>query len=182
MLLYCSEILASRDKTPGGARVDPKVREVARANLIFEARMIFFLRTRVVGRLSNPPCSVLNKQKKRRRFSCWCIINITLKAAVVIQTAHVCDGEVLIPVANLFLLRESLYPVPSSSMSTPDRVLPSFINCTARVEGVDGPSDSSNLALRHPEPAVKHKQINSLPNDWTSSFPHQTHSVRLRLR
>lgn len=70
-----------------------------------------------------------------------------------------------IPVANLFLLRESLYPVPCSSMSTPDRVLPSFINCTARVEGLDGPSDSSNLALRVPAPGVKHKQIHSMTSN-----------------
>lgn len=56
--------------------------------------------------------------------------------------------------ANLFLLRDSLYPVPNSSMSTPDSVLPSLINCTARVVGVDGPSESSNLALRDPEPSL----------------------------
>lgn len=53
-------------------------------------------------------------------------------------------------------------------MSTPDRVLPSFINCTAIVEGFDGPFDSSNLALRDPAPGVKHKQINSLATESTS--------------
>ena len=65
--------------------------------------------------------------------------------------------------ANLFLLRESLYPVPCSSMSTPDKVLPSFMNCTARVEGFEGPLDSSNLALRDPAPegsnTSKHTRI-----------------------
>lgn len=64
-----------------------------------------------------------------------------------------------LPVANLFLLRDSRYPGPSSSRSTPDRVLPSLMNCTARVVGLDGPSDSSNLALRDPAPGVQSEAL-----------------------
>lgn len=62
------------------------------------------------------------------------------------------------PVANLFLLRESLYLVPCSSMSTPDSVLLSFMNCIANVDGLDGPVERSNLALREPAPGIKHKR------------------------
>lgn len=37
-------------------------------------------------------------------------------------------------------------------MSTPDRVAPSLMNCTARVDGLDGPCERSNLALIDPAP------------------------------
>lgn len=40
-------------------------------------------------------------------------------------------------------------------MSIPDRVVPSFRNCTARVEGLEGPLESSNLALSVPAPGPK---------------------------
>ena len=39
-------------------------------------------------------------------------------------------------------------------MSSPDNVVPSLENCTARVAGLLGPSVNSNLALNDPEGAV----------------------------
>lgn len=42
--------------------------------------------------------------------------------------------------------------MPTSSTSAPERVLPSLMNCTASVAGLLGPSESSNFALRDPEP------------------------------
>lgn len=71
----------------------------------------------------------------------------------------------IIPVANLFLLRESLYPLPWSSISIPDRVVPSFKNCTARVEGFEGPFESSNLALSVPAPGDKHGRWGKIKNE-----------------
>lgn len=71
-----------------------------------------------------------------------------------------CKLRDFVPVANLFLLSDSLYPVPCRSMSTPDRVLPSFMNWTAKVEGVEGPLESSNLANTEPAPEVKKPTIN----------------------
>lgn len=119
--------------------------------------LCFFFRTRVVGHLSSLPCNVLKETEA------WV-------ADALIIPVSVTFGCTCLPVANLFLLRESLYPLPSSSMSTPDRVLPSLINCTARVEGFEGPFDSSNLALRDPAPGVKHKQIHSLAaSNWSKS-------------
>ena len=81
-----------------------------------------------------------------------------------------------IPEANLFLLRESLYPGPWSSMSTPDRVLPSFINCTAIVEGFEGPLDSSNLALSDPAPGVRHRPVQSNSSHWFRAAPQNPQS------
>lgn len=46
------------------------------------------------------------------------------------------------PAANLFLMSEKRYPGPASSMSQPDRVLPSLVNCTASGAGLLGPSVS----------------------------------------
>lgn len=132
---------------PDCAQMDPGVREALQKLTIFMSseNLFFSLRTRVVGHLSNLPYNVLRKEQQMCSLSCWC---------VKYSSNQVCrdDKEYVIPVANLFLLRESLYPVPCSSISTPDRVLPSFINCTARVEGFDGPFESSNLALRDPAP------------------------------
>lgn len=71
----------------------------------------------------------------------------------------VCPVECVVPVANLFLLRESLYPLPWSSISTPDSVVPSFKNCTARVEGFEGPLESSNFALSVPAPGAKRVEV-----------------------
>lgn len=45
--------------------------------------------------------------------------------------------------------------MPTSSVSTPERVLPSLRNCTASVVGLLGPSERSNFALRDPEPTRK---------------------------
>lgn len=45
--------------------------------------------------------------------------------------------------------------MPTSSISTPERVLPSLRNCTASVVGLLGPSERSNFALRDPEPTRK---------------------------
>jgi len=111
---------------------------------IFASSKIFlFLRTTGVGHLSNLPCNALNTRG----------IHFELGMHLIYQRQKHLDDQVFyVPVANLFLLRESLYPVPCSSMSTPDRVLPSLINCTARVEGFEGPFDSSNFALRDPAP------------------------------
>lgn len=56
------------------------------------------------------------------------------------------------PAANLFLMRENLYPPPTSWMSQPDRVLPSLVNWSARAEGLLGPSVSWNRASSDPTP------------------------------
>jgi hypothetical protein len=48
--------------------------------------------------------------------------------------------------------------VPTSSVSTPERVLPSLRNCTASVVGLLGPSERSNFALRDPEPIRKRRK------------------------
>lgn len=51
--------------------------------------------------------------------------------------------------------------MPTSSTSTPERVLPSLMNCTASVAGLLGPSESSNFALRDPEPVEISKERKS---------------------
>lgn len=56
------------------------------------------------------------------------------------------------PAANLFLTREKRYPGPASSMSQPDRVLPSLVNCTASGAGLLGPSVSWKRANNDPTP------------------------------
>lgn len=53
-------------------------------------------------------------------------------------------------------------------MSTPDRVVPSFRNCTARVEGLEGPFESSNLALRVPAPGPKTHGRGGIQNELFS--------------
>lgn len=56
------------------------------------------------------------------------------------------------PAANLFLMSEKRYPGPASSMSQPDRVLPSLVNCTASGAGLLGPSVSWKRANNDPTP------------------------------
>lgn len=56
------------------------------------------------------------------------------------------------PAANLFLMREKRYPGPASSISQPESVLPSLVNCTARGAGLLGPSVSWNRANNDPTP------------------------------
>lgn len=157
VLFYCSEILASWAEAwlcSDGSRGPGRLAKLPTFVFLF---CVFFFRTRVVGHLSSLPCNVLKETEA------WV-------ADALIIPVSVTFGCTCLPVANLFLLRESLYPLPSSSMSTPDRVLPSLINCTARVEGFEGPFDSSNLALRDPAPGVKHKQIHSLAaSNWSKS-------------
>lgn len=46
------------------------------------------------------------------------------------------------PAANLFLMSENRYPAPTSSMSQPESVLPSLVNCTTNGEALLGPSDN----------------------------------------
>ena len=60
-----------------------------------------------------------------------------------------------LPAANLFLMSENLYPAPTSSMSQPERVLPSLVNCTTNGEGLLGPSDNWNLANKEPTPTKR---------------------------
>ena len=54
---------------------------------------------------------------------------------------------VQLPDTNLLFTRETLYPMPTSSNSTPDRVVPSQLNWAAMVPWDPGPSDNWNLAL-----------------------------------
>lgn len=61
------------------------------------------------------------------------------------------------PAANLFLIREKRYPGPASSMSQPDSVLPSLVNCTASGAGLLGPSVSWKRASSDPTPGRKWK-------------------------
>lgn len=75
--------------------------------------------------------------------------------------------NIVLPETNLFLLRESRYPDPTSSISTPERVLPSVKNWTARVAGIEGPSESSNFALREPEPHTHTNHKNYYLNTLT---------------
>lgn len=56
------------------------------------------------------------------------------------------------PAANLFLTREKRYPGPASSISQPESVLPSLVNCTASGAGLLGPSVSWNRANNDPTP------------------------------
>lgn len=149
VLLSCSETLASKALT-----VLRWIQVFGKPHKFdsFYVRWVFFSLsffgiTRVVGHLSNLPYIVLNKENTR--CTIWVGLNRLMWSGR--------DGKervCVLPVANLFLLRESLYPAPCSSMSTPDRVLASFINCTARVEGLDGPFESSNLARKDPAPGV----------------------------
>lgn len=53
-------------------------------------------------------------------------------------------------------------------MSIPDRVVPSFRNCTARVEGFEGPFESSNLALSVPAPGPKTHGRGGIQNELLS--------------
>ena len=52
-------------------------------------------------------------------------------------------------------MSENLYPAPTSSMSQPERVLPSLVNCTTNGEGLLGPSDNWNLANKEPTPTKR---------------------------
>lgn len=52
-------------------------------------------------------------------------------------------------------MREKRYPGPASSMSQPDRVLPSLVNCTASGAGLLGPSVSWKRANNDPTPEGK---------------------------
>lgn len=52
-----------------------------------------------------------------------------------------------LPATNLRLTNDILYPVPESSKSIPDSVVPSQLNCVVRIDGVDGPFETSSRAL-----------------------------------
>lgn len=52
-------------------------------------------------------------------------------------------------------MSENRYPGPASSMSQPDRVLPSLVNCTARGAGLLGPSVNWKRANNDPTPRGK---------------------------
>ena len=60
--------------------------------------------------------------------------------------------EMYLPETNLFLVSESLYPVLISSKSTPDKVVPSQLNCAAIIPAFPGPFDNWNRPLRDPTP------------------------------
>ena len=55
-----------------------------------------------------------------------------------------------LPVPNLFLANDILYPCPTSSNSTPESVAPSDINCIAVVDGLERPFATVNLARIDP--------------------------------
>lgn len=56
-------------------------------------------------------------------------------------------------------------------MSTPDKVLPSFMNWTAKVDGFEGPFESSNLARREPAPEVKNQHgCQFMGSPWLDLF------------
>ena len=55
-----------------------------------------------------------------------------------------------LPETNLFFIKDNLYPNPINSKSIPDVVAPSPINWNAAILGLDGPSETSNLARKHP--------------------------------
>ena len=85
-----------------------------------------------------------------------------------------CLGQGLSPAANLFLTSEKRYPGPASSISQPDRVLPSLVNWTAREEGLLGPPDRRNRANNEPTPGDAPREGHRLnktaiKKKWSSS-------------
>lgn len=70
------------------------------------------------------------------------------------------------PAANLFLMREKRYPGPASSMSQPDKVLPSLVNCTASGAGLLGPSASWKRANNDPTPKGTEPRNRLKVNEW----------------
>ena len=75
-----------------------------------------------------------------------------LSNSCMTQNKHQNHKHNRIPVINRFLMSDTLYPLPVSSKSNPDSVLPSQRNCTATAEGVEGPEVTSNLARKDPVP------------------------------
>ena len=59
-----------------------------------------------------------------------------------------------LPVVNLFLTRESLYSWLLSSKFSLEMVAPLHVNWTAMRDGVLGPCDRSNLALKEPNKSL----------------------------
>ena len=150
MLFSCSEILVSQTC----AQVDPSGQKASKMltfffffflALFWILLVCLFLRVRVG--VTSAVCHVSPWGEKR----VWVVAELSMLK---------CPNErsSILPVANRFLLRESLYPLPWSSISIPDRVVPSFKNCTASVEGFEGPFESSNLALSVPAPGDKHRR------------------------
>lgn len=51
-----------------------------------------------------------------------------------------------IPETNLLFTKDNRYPVPTSSNSMPDNVVPSQLNCVLSMAGFDGPLATSSRA------------------------------------